>query len=205
MINRPNGFDPIVLNRSLNLTPWSCYVKTTDDAFVYPLPSFGGLVNQTEDECFNLNGNIKTEVLSNSAMYNGSVRLFWKAPNYGYYDNGRVVKPDPDSYLKKIFNSGTTQENFSINTSSSEYSKLDEMFTTFDKDALDILEIEFLNFGRSVYDYDTLLTSVTEDETESEKAYKNFQMLMRMMMKVPTPTSSNKITEYGLFFTCSVS
>jgi hypothetical protein len=132
VINRPNGFDPIVNNRSLNLTPWSCYVKTTDDAFVYPLPSFGGLINQTKDECFNINGNITTEVIGNSAMYNGSVRLFWKAPNYGYYNNSKVVSPDPDSYLKQIFNSGTTQENFSINGNDSDYSKLDEMFTTFD-------------------------------------------------------------------------
>jgi hypothetical protein len=100
------------------------------------------------------------------------------------------VSPEPDSYLKQIFNSGTTQENFSINSNVDDYSKLDEMFTTFDKDALDILEIEFLNFSRSVYDYDTIITSITEDETESEKSYKNFQMLMRMMMKVTKPTST---------------
>ena len=190
LINLPNGFDPVANGRSLNLTPWSCYVKTTDDKFVYPLPSFGGLENQTKGECFNVNGTIKTELLGNSAMYNGSVRLFWKAPNYGYYDNSKVVSPEPDSYLKEIYNSGTTQQNFSINGDVNDYSKLDEMFTTFDKDALDILEIEFLNFSRSVYDYDTIITSITEDETESEKSYKNFQMLMRMMMKVTKPTST---------------
>jgi hypothetical protein len=197
VINKAIGFDPFVVNRSLSLTPWSCYVKTTDPAFVYPLPSFGGLVNQTKDECFNINGTIKTEVVNNPAMYNGSVRLFWKAPNYGYYDNSKVVSPEPDSYLKEIYNSGTTQQNFSINGDVNDYSKLDEMFTTFDKDALDILEIEFLNFSRSVYDYDTLITSINENETESEKSYKNFQMLMRMMMKVPTPTSTvdNTIVE----------
>jgi hypothetical protein len=197
LINEPNGFDIFDLDRSLNLTPWSCYVKTTDEAFVYPLPSFGGLVNQTKGECFNTNGTIKTELLGNSAMYNGSVRLFWKAPNYGYYDNSKVVSPEPDSYLKQIFNSGTTQENFSINSNVDDYSKLDEMFTTFDKDVLDILEIEFLNFSRSVYDYDTIITSITEDETESEKAYKNFQMLMRMMMKVTKPTSTVDDTIVG--------
>jgi hypothetical protein len=167
VINKAIGFDPVAINRSLSLTPWSCYVKTTDPAFVYPLPSFGGLINQTKDECFNINGTIKTEVVNNPAMYNGSVRLFWKAPNYGYYDNSKVVSPEPDSYLKEIYNSGTTQQNFSINNDVNDYSKLDEMFTTFDKDALDILEIEFLNFSRSVYDYDTLITSITEDETES--------------------------------------
>ena len=188
IINEPNGFDLTDLNRSLNLTPWSCYVKTTDETSIYPLPSFGGLINQTKDECFNANNQMKTELTGNTSMYNGSVRLFWKAPNYGYYNNDKVVIPEPDSYLKEIDVSGTTQQNFSINGDSTDYSKLDEMFTTFDKEALDILEVEFLNFGRSVYDYDSLITS--EDEIESEKSYKNFQMLMRMMMKVPKPTST---------------
>ena len=191
LINKSNGFDFPNITRSLTLTPWSCYVKTTDQTSIYPLPSFGGIINQTKDECFRINGTIKTEVSGNNSMYNGSVRLFWKAPNYGYFNNNKVVPPSPDSYLKEIYNSGTTQQNFSINGNIGDYSKLDEMFTSFDKNILDILEIEFLNFGRSVYDYDTLITSVTCEESESEKMCKNFQLLMRTMMKIPAPTATN--------------
>ena len=46
-------------------------------------------------------------------MYNGSVRMFWVAPNYGYFDINKVVKPTPIKYLKQVFNitGDTKQEN----------------------------------------------------------------------------------------------
>ena len=40
------------------------------------------------------------DLSGNTSMYNGSVRLFWTAPNYGYFDNSKVVKPLPTKYLK---------------------------------------------------------------------------------------------------------
>ena len=192
VINGLISFDPQSPNRSINVTPWSCYVKTSDELNIYPLPSFGGLIDQTYDECFTNTGKLKTEVVNNSAMYNGSVRLFWKAPNYGYYDNNSVVQPNPNSYLKYVNNSGTTQQNFSINGNTTDYSKFDELFTTFDKNILDILETEFLNFSRSSYDYNTSVLLSNTNETDAEKSYKNFQMLMRMIMKIPTPTETTE-------------
>ena len=192
VINGLISFDPQSPNRSINITPWSSYVITTDKSSIYPLPSFGCLIDQTYGECFTNTGKLKTEVVNNDAMYNGSVRLFWKAPNYGYYDNNKVVPPDPDSYLKYIDNSGTTQQNFSINKSVNDYSKFDELFSAFDKKSLDILETEFLNFSRSAYDYDTSILITNNQETETEKGYKNFQMLMRMLMKIPKPLQTTE-------------
>jgi hypothetical protein len=52
------------------------------------------------------------ELSSNPAMYNGSVRLFWNVPQYGWFDNSKVVKNTPDTYLKKIISDKSNQQNF---------------------------------------------------------------------------------------------
>jgi hypothetical protein len=187
LINKTPGFDLGDLTRGLYIRPWTCYTKSIDGGYIFPMPSFGSTINQTEDECFRNNGTMKTEVLDNAAMYNGSVRTFWKAPNYGYFDNSRVTIPTPDSYFKEVFNDVAIQPNFSINGNNA---KISELFTTFNKEILDTLELEFLNFSRSIYDYQTTLKPTTQAETEEEKVNKNFQLLMRSLMKLPTPTTS---------------
>ena len=186
-INKLPGFDSGNLNRSLSLKSWSCFVTTSDGNNIFPIPSFGSSVNQTKDECFKINGDLATEVVDNPAVYNGSVRLFWKAPNYGYFDNDRLIKPSPNSYLKHIKNDESIQQAFSINGVSSEYTKISELFTTFEKDILDIMENEFLNFSRSVYDYNSNIKSTLGVDTDTEITNNNFQSLMRSLMKVPKP------------------
>jgi hypothetical protein len=42
LINKSNGFDFPNITRSLTLTPWSCYVKTTDQTSIYPFLHLGG-------------------------------------------------------------------------------------------------------------------------------------------------------------------
>ncbi len=184
------GFDNGNPNRSLQITPWSCYIETSDGTGVYPLPSFGSRVNQTNDECFKTNGELFTEVKDNPAMYNGSVRLFWKAPNYGYFDNGKLTKPTPEKYLKQIFNNESQQQSFSINGASDDYTSISEMFTTFDKEILDILETEFLNFSRSVYDFTNTLPETSPVDPTSYKVEQNFQALMRQVMKLTKPVGN---------------
>jgi hypothetical protein len=191
LIFKTPGFDLGDLTRGLYITPWSCYSTSNDGGYIYPMPSFGSIINQTNDECFRTNGTMKTEVLDNTSMYNGSVRTFWKAPNYGYFDNTRVEIPTPDSYLKEVFNDVSIQQNFSINGNDGDYSKISELFTTFNKDILDLLETEFLNFSRSVYDYQATLKTTSQLETEDDKINKNFQLLMRSIMKLPKPTTSD--------------
>ena len=147
------------------------------------------LLNQINQECFNSFGNIKTEVKNNPALFNGSIRNFWKAPNYGYFDNQKLSKPSSDSYLKNILSELQPQENFSINGQPSSYTKIDDMFSAFDKKALDTLEKEFLLFSKSVYDVETTIESKT-NELQTQKDFKNFQALMRLLMKVPKPTKT---------------
>ena len=217
IINLAEGFDPAVPLRDLRIIPWSVSVDTLDKKFTYLMPSQGSLLNQTKNECFKL-GVLKTEVNSNQAMYDGSVRLFWGAPNYGYYDNSKVKKPSPFAYMKHIFSGQSQQENFSINGVDSDYSQMSEMLSVFEKDVLDEFETEFLKFSKSIYDYSPdestndvgqanaiasamgvssvdVLNSISNSsggsDTETTKTFKNFQMLFRSLLKVPKVTGDD--------------
>ena len=188
-------FDPSNPTRILRVTPWSVLSRTNDLSGYYVLPSFGTDLNQTRSECFT--GPIMNiEISNNPAMYNGSVRLYWNAPNYGWFDNSGVVKNSPTTYLKQILNDKRVQQNFSINGDSNSYTNISELFTTFDKSVLDLFESEFLNFSRSVYDFEDTLPSLyatptSTDTNPNDLTYKNFQGLMRELLKVENPVGNN--------------
>jgi hypothetical protein len=175
-------------SKTISVIPWSVSLTTDYGQYSYVVPSHGGLINQTKNECFDNLDNIVYQVTGNTSMYNGSVRLFWPAPNYGYFDNSKVVKPDPIRYLKQVFASQSSQENFSINGVLTDYTKMSEIFSVFDRDALDNFESEFLKFTISVYDFDVDKNST---ETDTQKSFKNFQSLMRTMMKVTNTTTND--------------
>jgi len=200
LISKPFGFDLLNPLRNLTVYPWSCFVVTNDNQSVYAMPSFGSSINQANEECFNVIGNQTINLKNNPALHNGSGRLFWKAPQYGYFDVNLLSKPNPDEYTKQILNNTELQENFSLHGDSSKYSKIDELFTAFSPEVLDMFEIHFLNFSKSIYDFETILPSKTQDDkivTRNE----NFQGLMREMFLVQKPinlsgtTLINKITE----------
>jgi len=186
IINKSVGFDLGDLNRSLLLLPWSCYSITDDNKSLYALPSVGSNIYQTTQECFNSAGLLSTEVSNNPAVHNGSVRTFWKAPQYGYFDNSRLVKPQPDEYIREVFRNEEEQENFGIYGDTTSYSKISELFTTFSPDVLDRFEEQFLSFSKSVYDFESNLTPRNEDIV-TEETYENFQGLMRIMFKTQKP------------------
>jgi hypothetical protein len=175
-------------SRTISVIPWSVSIVADYGQYIYILPSHGSLINQTKDECFDKTDKLVYPVTGNTSMYNGSVRLFWASPNYGYFDNGKVSKPESIHYLKQIFSGQSTQENFSINGTSTNYTKMSEIFSVFDRDALDKFETEFLNFSISVYDYEVDKNST---DTDTQKSFKNFQSLMRNMMKVTNTAANN--------------
>lgn len=206
-INLPQGFDTGSPTRSLKLNAWSVALRSnTNPSVYYTAPSFGSNVNQTKNECF-VNNFMEIEVSQNKSMFNGSVRLYWNAPQYGYFNNSQVSKNSPDTYLKTIFSNITQQENFRIDGDSNKYSKIDDMFSSFDKELLDLFEYEFLNFSKSIYDYeDTIpptlnfsisdltqqnVSTLSSTESLSEKSFKNFQQLMRELMKINKPTGTS--------------
>jgi len=200
IVNLPEGFDSSNSKRDCRIIPWSMTVRTNDGNFEYPLPSHGSLFNQTKNECIK-NGKKQIEVLNNQAMYDGSVRLFWGAPNFGYYDNAKVSKPSPYEYLNFINNNTNNQENFSIRNS---YTQISEIFSVFEKSVLDNFENEFLKFSKSIYDYaDSSLfetsnkLAVSNQVGDVEASYRNFQYLMRKMMvlTVTTGDTGDKMVE----------
>lgn len=206
-IVQPKKFDKSNPNRLLQVTPWSVLLTTDDSQFQYVMPSHGSSINQTFYECFKGNNDaitevskIKTELLNNQSMYDGSVRLFWGAPNYGYFDSSKIVKSQPDEYFKLVV-SGDNQENFSFRSSQNQYTKISEMFSVFEKDALDVMENEFLKFSKTVYDFDDTLAIPSnqvkpdgEDKTLTQRIYQNFQALMRNLMILPKTTELTPFT-----------
>jgi hypothetical protein len=217
-INLSEGFDSTNPMRDLRVIPWSVDVNATDGVSTFLFPSHGSIINQTKDECFK-DGKIIQEVNNNKSMYNGSVRLFWAAPQYGYFDVSKLTKPTPEEYLKKIFVENNQQENFSLNGLSG-YTKISEIFSVFEKEVLDLFENEFLNFSKARYDFvesgliieptmsqmlvDMASTATGKAQTESgdgqiNTKYKNFHLLMIEMMKVPISkltTGEEVIKEY---------
>ena len=66
----------------------------------YVVPSFGSQINQVKSECLVANAPV-CPFIDNPSIYNGSVRLLWSSPNYGYFKNSEISRPQPDSYINK--------------------------------------------------------------------------------------------------------
>ena len=193
------GFDSASDTRSMRVSPWSVLVRDNENPEeYYVVPSFGSNVNQAKEEAFK-NGVMKNELSNNPAMFNGTVRMFWNAPQYGWFDNSKLVKNNPETYLKQIINDQKDQQNFLISGKQSDYTSFEELFTTFNTSLMDELERHFLNFSRSLYDFvDILPSSIPTDNISSENnqnQYQNFHLLMRTLMKVSKPNGTSPETK----------
>jgi hypothetical protein len=191
LMNYDFGFDNADPNRALKISTLSTMIKEDSGSNYFITPSFGSSFNQTKYECFSGpqgQEKLKVEVKNNPAVFNGSVRMFWALPNYGYFDNDRLGINSPDEYLKSIILDNTKQQNFSINGDITKYTKIDEIFSIFEKRVLDLFEDHFLNFSKSKYDY-TNITKTPQGTPSSEDSilikYRNFQLLATELFKVP--------------------
>lgn len=198
----------------IKVVPWSVFYKSNDGESSFIIPSNGSLVSQTKDECIDISGNMKTDIKNNQSMYNGSVRLFWSAPNYGYFDNSKVVKPEYNQHIKKVYSDESNTitvnvlgsnvslpsppQNFSINGLVDEYSNVSEMFSVFEKGVMDQFESVFLKFTESRFDYlgdsfSTVSSSLglsTQDLIEADDPsfngdFQNFHLMFIDMFKSP--------------------
>ncbi len=184
-IQYPKGVDNAITGRTIDVKSWSSYISAETNT-LYLLPSVGN-INQTKAECFlnsetSTSAKLKIEITGNTSVFNGSVRNFWLAPNFGYFDNQNVTKPSYESYIKEILPKEDKQQNFSINGDNKKYSKIEELFSIFDIEILNSFRDEFLNFSKPLINFATKLS-----ESETLKYY-NFQLLMRSMMKITTNT-----------------
>ena len=174
-------------------------VNNTKGTDYFVVPSFGNTLNQSEVACIgNLTtgNNTKVDLTSNPSVYNGSVRTLWSAPNYGYFDANQIAYPQPDSYINLI-NSGETQSPLYF-LNGDNYTKIEEIFSVFDKKILDSFEQEFLNFSKPITNSSTG-AEVSQFETsvvQVNATFRNFQSLFRNLMTVPVQGNGVSESEY---------
>ena len=186
-----NSFDPTDVGNECNPS------NNTTTAKYYVVPSFGSQINQVNNEC--LVGNVPVRpFIDNPSIYNGSVRLLWSSPNYGYFDNTQISKPQADSYINKI-ETGTKQQSPFKLLMDSDYSKIEEIFSVFDKSILDKFENEFLNFCKPIANIDLgvqVAVPIGVSPVDPNALFKNFQYLFRNMMEIDGKKSSLTNGEY---------
>ena len=161
--------------------------QNTKSGKYFIVPSFGSPINQINVELLQNNVQI-VPFLNNPSIYNGSVRMLWSAPNYGYFNNTEVIKPSPEKYVNKILTGNTKQSAFKL-LITDEYSNIEEIFSVFDKSILDKFEQEFLNFSKPIADIDLgpqVSVPVGESPVDNTALYRNFQYLFRSLMSVNT-------------------
>ena len=176
----PNGLeDPLGNNAACNPS------NNTTKLKYYVVPSFGTELNQVSTEC--LLGTVPVcPFVDNPSIYNGSVRLLWSAPNYGYFNNSQISKPQPDSYVNKI-ETGTKQQSAFKLLIKDDYSKIEEVFSVFNKSILDKFEQEFLNFCKPISNIDLgqqIFVPIGQSPVDPNATFKNFQYLFRNMMEI---------------------
>ena len=206
--NRENiqNYDINNPNRTIDYRGWSQFFDISgSDDFVFEtddklltVPSVGYLkFNQTKLECFDVNGKIKQPIQANQAVQNGSVRSFWSAPNFGYFNNDWVKKPGIDEYIKVIDNSKEQQDSFNVvnNNSNSSYKSIDEIFAIFPKEILDEFERHFLNFCKDNNSYGDIVINPTDVNnstylgSEVTKYNWNIEEVMKSLFVVDKPSN----------------
>lgn len=201
VINKNLGYNPSNPNESLKITPWVVTVKDDTSGVQYIVPSFGSNINQLQVELFK-NGNLDISPISNSSVFDGSIRGFLSLPHFGYFDNSQIDRPNPDKYIKDIFSAQSQQEAISFNKQNG-YVNIEEILGVFNKQIMDLFEKEFLTFCNSMYDYNANYANLdgssninnNKISTDPNPQFKNFQMLMIQMLQI-TPTTFTNSKDY---------
>lgn len=196
--------------KTLNLKTWSVVVPqlrvtdvsvcdvtdNTKGSVYYVIPSFGSVTNQSKFACITENTTV-VDFTSNQSVYNGSVRTLWSAPNYGYFDSGQIVYPQPDSYINHIIPSSTTQNPVAL-LDVDDYSKIEEIFSVFEKRILDSFEQEFLNFCKPVTNASvpTETNQFLQSSVNLNSNFRNFQGFFTSLMSIDSQVENDTDTNY---------
>ena len=151
----------------------------------------------------------RVSLVDNTSMYNGSVRLLWGGPNYGYFDTRQFTINPYDKYLKKIYTGDTeTQTPFEL-FEEDEYSSMEEIFSVFSKDELDSLETIFLDYTKSIQKntekeklHNILKNILTTDKTPDNSTIANIKEIHETQMNqlldvLNTHISYNRLISVG--------
>jgi len=201
-------------DKSLRLSTWSvllpnlspevpidCNPKdNTKGGDYFVVPSFGTPFNQTVNSCIQnetTNPVTRVDLTNNPNVYNGSVRCLWPAPNFGYFDNNQLAFPEPDSYLNFITTDSTSQTPLHFLTQN-RYTKIEEVFSVFEKKILDSFELEFLNFCKPISNASVSkeVSTFGQSTVNLNANFKNFQSLFKSLMTVPVKLQSETDEQY---------
>lgn len=173
--NLPFGFSPLDPKISLLKNNYYQYKETktlTNNNKLLLFPSMGGIpVDQSRYECLDSNNDITKNITGNTATYNGSVRCLWASPHFGYFDNKLIKKPHPTQYLKVIKKDSDDQSPFNFSDNISNYESIDEIFSIFTTELLDIFEEKFISFcNHRPKTKDLILSSETNNTTQNNSS-----------------------------------
>ena len=181
--------------------PIDCNPKdNTKGGDYFVVPSFGTPFNQTVNSCIQnetTNPVTRVDLTNNPNVYNGSVRCLWPAPNFGYFDNNQLAFPEPDSYLNFITTDSTSQTPLHFLTQN-RYTKIEEVFSVFEKKILDSFELEFLNFCKPISNASVSkeVSTFGQSTVNLNANFKNFQSLFKSLMTVPVKLQSETDEQY---------
>ena len=186
--------------KNLVLSTWSILIKDNFSEDLYTLPSFGSTTNQVKYECFNNVNTMTLNPFGNQSVYNGSVRTLWGVPQFGYFEANNLVPPLPDEHYKTIYENTNKQNPFELKTPnvSINYSKIEEIFSVFTKDELDVFEEEFKKFSDVAYNvkgdftFQTIMKNLLKSNYEISGATEN--ELVQKIQNTQNTTLSTYLT-----------
>lgn len=196
------------LTNSFVMVPWTVLLKNTLGT-MYTMPSFGSKINQVSQSIFNSYSTegvnyLERPMLYNPSIFNGTVRMFWAAPNFGYFSNdiNLIRKPNYNEYMCYVSPEGV----LSPMTLGLQYSSIEDIFSVFNKEQLELFEQKFLDFCKPVYNMETKVgqseptITLNVDTTDPDRYLKNFQLMVREFCEVQP--QQNKTDQ--AFFTDSI-
>ena len=202
-IIKNKGYDPNNLNDILSIQNWSSYFDLSEnedfqnvDDMILTIPSCGYFsANQVEAEFFDINGIIKKDILNDKSIYNGSVRSLWGVPNFGFYDNEVIEKPDSNQYLK--LKNSVNENVFGLSSSKDEYMDIQDILSVFDKETLDLFEQHFINFCQRKENYKDLVSKFNPDGinffgNDNQKYELNIFNLLKDIFIIPRPEKGDQ-------------
>lgn len=173
---------------------WSVLLPSLNGNY-YTIPSFGCTQNQVVDSLTNFNIVVPGETVNaNNSVYNGSMRLLWASPNFGYFDSTQIKKPTTDEYMNVLNNLGSSDLVSPYTLSNKQnYTTIEEIFSVFGSEILDLFEIEFKNFSKP----SSTVTKPTEMDEENLK-FTNFQLLFKSLLEITSPLQGETNENYFL-------
>ena len=183
----------LTFNCYTTLVPKNIYDSSTFSDYCedvnFSLTSKYYILPSTNNNIIDNNQFVKSSYIYNSldelldVAHNGAVNVTMQ-DTFNSFTFKNLKKPLPTEYLnrKKDINS------FSI-LSFGEYASIEDMFSVFDYDTLNLFENEFLDFSKSIYDINEnkdQINLVGLEYGNPVAAYRNFQLLYRNLMEVPS-------------------